>query len=329
MNKLVPCNRDNGSRVANAAGSDLRRCDEGDALSSARSSEHRDEPAPAQPCYRYLCYRALVSLSAILFAAIFAVTAQAQTGNDRVQVTWSDPSRPGLVTVSLLSGSISVKTHGGPDVTVQGSSVGRRGRNPDRTPDGLTRIDTNGGLIINEANNVLTISSPSFMEGANIEIEVPVKTNLKLNTINGNTIVVDGVDGQIEVTNTNGNVRLVDVSGSVVAHAMNGNLFATVKEVAPDKTMSFSSFNSNVDVTLPPATKGNLKLRSDNGAVYSDFDIKLNPNAPPVTENTRDGRGNGRLRIEMDRTTSGTINGGGPDIEIRTFNGNIYLRKAK
>jgi hypothetical protein len=31
----------------------------------------------------------------------------------------------------------------------------------------------------------------------------------------------------------------------------------------------------------------------------------------------------------VDRSIYGTINGGGPDFELRTFNGDIYLRKAK
>ncbi len=28
-------------------------------------------------------------------------------------------------------------------------------------------------------------------------------------------------------------------------------------------------------------------------------------------------------------TIYGTVNGGGPDFELRTFNGNVYLRKGK
>jgi hypothetical protein len=31
----------------------------------------------------------------------------------------------------------------------------------------------------------------------------------------------------------------------------------------------------------------------------------------------------------MDRSIYGTVNGGGADFELRTFNGEIYLRKAK
>jgi DUF4097 and DUF4098 domain-containing protein YvlB len=30
----------------------------------------------------------------------------------------------------------------------------------------------------------------------------------------------------------------------------------------------------------------------------------------------------------MDSTMKGTINGGGPEIQFKTFNGNIYIRKS-
>jgi len=105
--------------------------------------------------------------SAVLVATMFAATVQAQTDTERsrVTVTWSDPSRPGLVTVSLLLGSISVRTHSGKDIIIDGGSIGRRGRGPDVTSDGLRRIDTNGrGLTIEEANNVLTVSSGNFSQ---------------------------------------------------------------------------------------------------------------------------------------------------------------------
>ena len=43
----------------------------------------------------------------------------------------------------------------------------------------------------------------------------------------------------------------------------------------------------------------------------------------------RDDKDKGKFRLDVDRSILGNINGGGPDIELRTFNGNIYLRKAK
>ena len=59
------------------------------------------------------------------------------------------------------------------------------------------------------------------------------------------------------------------------AHTVNGNITVGLDHVTPDKPMSFSSLNGRVDVTLPGDTKARLRLRTTNGAVYSDFDVKM------------------------------------------------------
>ena len=150
---------------------------------------------------------------------------------------------------------------------------------------------------------------------------------MKLSITNGDNLVVQGVDGEIEATNTNGNISLTDVSGSVIAHSTNGKVVATLKRVTPQKPMAFTSLNDNIDVTLPSDTKANLKLKAENGDVWTDFDIQIKPNAAPAIQDTRN-KG-GRIRIQVDKSVLGTINGGGPDFELRTFNGNVYIRKAK
>ncbi len=90
--------------------------------------------------------------------------------------------------------------------------------------------------------------------------------------------------------------------------------------------MAFTSLNGHVDVTLPPTTRANLRMRSNNGDVYSDFDVQLAPSTPTVEESRS---GNGRYRINRNRAIVGTINGGGPEFELRTFNSNVYVRKGR
>src|SRR5215471_3758547 len=97
----------------------------------------------------------LVSL--ILFAALVldvaaSPQAQSDTGN-RFVVNFSDPSRPGLLKVNLFNNGITVRSYNGKEIVVETTS--RRGRQrPDRTSDGLIRIDTNtAGLTIEEENN--------------------------------------------------------------------------------------------------------------------------------------------------------------------------------
>jgi hypothetical protein len=236
-----------------------------------------------------------------------------------------------------------VRTHSGRDVIVEGRAVANR---QPAVRDGLRRIDTGGaGLTIEEQNNVLTISNGSFFgRGGNIDLQVPARTNLTLSAVNGGSITVDGVEGEIEVSNTNGNVTLTNVAGSVVAHAMNGRLVASMREVTAGKALSFTSMNSNVDVTLPASTKANLRIRADNGGAWTDFNIQNATSVPAVDDNRNRGTTNTnantnnnnpargrapRVRIETARTTTGTINGGGPDVEIRTLNGDIFLRTGK
>jgi hypothetical protein len=85
--------------------------------------------------------------------------------------------------------------------------------------------------------------------------------------------------------------------------------------------------NGNVDLTLPATTKANLRIRSDNGDAWTDFDLQQTQVAPPTVEDARN-RG-GQFRIVTNRTVTATINGGGPDLEVRSLRGNIFIRKAK
>jgi DUF4097 and DUF4098 domain-containing protein YvlB len=140
------------------------------------------------------------------------------------------------------------------------------------------------------------------------------------------------VDGDIEVSNVNGPITLTQLAGTVVANTVNGKLTATLTRVTGDKPMAFTSLNGNVDVTLPASIKATFKLRSDMGDVFSDFDIQLRPapNEPDRRAAIREnqGRREGRFQIEVNRAIYGAVNGGGPEIELRTFNGSVFVRKG-
>ena len=271
----------------------------------------------------------LIGLITTAFALAMGSQATAQDNPDRVTVSFSDPSRPGLVKVHMVEGSITIQAYNGKDVTVETKPRGRStNRRPDSNAQGLRRIDNNSsGLVAEEENNVISISTGIGRTG-NLDIQVPARTNLNVSTVNGGTVTIEGVDGEIEASNTNGRVTLTDVSGSVVAHSVNGRVIASLKRVTPQKSMAFTSLNGNVDVTLPMDVKANVKLRADNGEIYTDFDMQLKPSTANTTTDDSRARG-GRYRIEVDRSMTGTINGGGPDMEFRTFNGNLYIRKAK
>ena len=86
-------------------------------------------------------------------------------------------------------------------------------------PAGMRRLTAGrrGNLSVEEDNNRIEVRSRTVNGDMDLEIEVPVRTNLELRVVNGGDIAVEGVEGNLEVNNVNGPVRLTGVSGSVVA----------------------------------------------------------------------------------------------------------------
>lgn len=252
---------------------------------------------------------------------------------DRVTVPFTDPSRPHTLKVHLINGGITVKGYDGKEAIIETRGAGRDGddrhsRRAPRGAEGMKRIEnTSLGLTAEEEDNVLTIGMRPNRD-TDVVIQVPVNTSLKLSCVNGGDISVDRISGEIEVNNVNGGVTLTNVSGSVIAHALNKNVVVKLNQITPEKSMSFSSLNGDIDVTLPADTKARIKLKTDNGEIYTDFDVRLDPSArQPVVEDGRSNRG--KYRVRIDRAMYGTINGGGPEFQFQTFNGNVYIRKAK
>jgi hypothetical protein len=155
-------------------------------------------------------------------------------------------------------------------------------------------------------------------------IQVPRQTSLYLRLTNGGGVTVENIEGEVDANVTNGFLKLNGISGSAVAHALNDDVTAVIDRVAPGKPMSFTSLNGDVDVTLPANAQARLKMKSDNGEIYTDFELKLEGGAPPVVEPRAKG---GRYRVKIDHSIMGTINGGGPDFQFTSVNGKIFIRK--
>jgi hypothetical protein len=262
-----------------------------------------------------------------LLAAGFVLSQEAPA--DKVTVTFTDPSRPGTLKASLLEGSINIKGYQGKEVIIEANARERGSHRGGERADGMKRLQSPGaGLTVEEENNVMNISVGAMGRGVNLSIQVPTRTSLKLSTVNDGDITVERVQGEIEVNNVNGKVTLTNISGSVIAHALNENVVAVFDAVTPGKTMSFSSLNGNIDVTFPQDVKANVVMKSDQGEIYSDFDIRMDPSGrPPVVKDSR--KEGGKYRIRLEKALYGTINGGGPEMQFKNFNGDIYIRKKK
>jgi len=290
----------------------------------------------------------LTVAAVLLFVGTLSFTQE--LGTDRVTVPFSNPGQPGFIEVHVQRGSITIEGYNGLEViieaTLRESKIGEFGGELADRVEGMTgtlqkKEDKSGkiaglkklilpgstGLSVEEEDNRMEIRTRTLKNSVDLVIQVPLSTSLDLSSMMGGAIEVDNVKGEIEVRNMSGPINLMSVSGTVLANSMSGGIEVTFDEVNPDTPMSFSTMSGDIDVTFPASTKANLKLKTDFGEIYSDFEIDLN--RTPQKVETEPEEEEGRYRISFDKYYLGSINGGGPEFVLKTMRGDILIRKAK
>jgi hypothetical protein len=305
--------------------------------------------------------KTLIALLALAGLALAAAPLAAQSAQaDKAVVPLSDPTKPAIIKAGVLRGSITVKAYEGKDVIVEARvrekslsgededipipaiaavPPARRaprvwtGRDRDeedkkRSAAGMKLIRVAAtGLEVEEENNEVQINTESWKYATDLVIQAPASSSLEISTTNDGEVTIEGIRGAIEVDNTNGPITLRNVSGSAVLNTVNGDIEVVLTRVAGDKPMSFTTMNGDVDVTLPADLKANIKMKSQMGEIYSDFEVAVKP-APVKTEDSAKSA-KGAFRVSFDKAIYGTINGGGPEISFSTFNGDVFIRKGK
>lgn len=267
-----------------------------------------------------------IAVALLAAAAALPAPAQEVLGPERIVVPWSDPSKPGTIEVGLVNGGITVEAYSGKEVIVEARGRREGASRAGETKNGMRRIpNVSLGLTVEEERNELSIGSDSWQHAIDIRLQVPAATVLKLSCVNDGDIEVRGVSGEMELTNVNGAITVHAAAGSVVAETVNGGVKVDFVRLPAERSMAFSTLNGDVDVSLPASLKASVRMRSDNGEIFSDFDVALAERGPRVREQ----HSPGRFRVVIEKEVVGTINGGGPELYLKTFNGNIYIRKAK
>jgi hypothetical protein len=274
----------------------------------------------------------------ILVTTLLVLCAMASTfgqGGNEFTIPFSDPAKRGKLKAHLNSGSITVKGTARKDVLVRYSQeVGRdhdhddddHDKDKDKSSsgrDGLRRIG-GGGLELeaSENANLVKVSSGSWNVETNLEIEVPSGIDLNVSTYNDGDLMITNVQGEVELTNYNGEITALNISGSVVATTYNGDIKVTFDKVTEGKPMSYSNYNGDVDLTFPAATKATFKMKTESGDIYTGFDMNITSSGPVKQQDK-----SGSFKLKIDEWKRGDINGGGPEVTMKSYNGDLYIRK--
>jgi hypothetical protein len=262
-----------------------------------------------------------------LFILLAGSVSFGQSGaTESLTVPLSSPGKPYSLKVHLVTGSIKIVGYEGKDVIV--NVTPRKNDDEEKSVDtknGMKRISVSGGYEVTakEADNTVTINTGNPNKALDLELKIPQDVKLKIGTVNDGEVIVENVSGELEVNNVNDKITLTNISGSVVANTVNGDITVTFKTIDPKAPMAFSTLNGDVNVTLPADTKANLKLKSDNGDVFSDFDIDIDKTPTKIDKTTEPGM----YKIKKDDWVYGKINGGGPEMMMKNMQGDIYVKK--
>ena len=254
-----------------------------------------------------------------------ALLLQAQSTTEQIAIPLSKPGEPGVLKVHMMHGNLQVKGYEGKEVVLR-MQLPEEQASISPAKNGLRKITSNNfGLEAREENNVVSVESMLMQRNGNgnLEVLVPRRFSLKLQTVNGELVEVDGVNGEIEVSNVNGSIRLQNVEGSAMLNTVNGNINARFEKITPDVPMAFTNLNGTVEVSLPASASFSTKAKTEHGSVYTDFDMKLRQQKERVKTSTK----GGVYRVNVDNWLQGDVNGGGPEFLFKSLNGDILIKK--
>jgi lia operon protein LiaG len=223
------------------------------------------------------------------------------------------------VVVEMQGGDVTVEGYDGDELVIRGNGF----EAPPKNAQGLRAVyntaedNTQIGLAVTPGTgNSLRIVKASRKE-ATYTIRVPRRTAVVFTETNWGSgdLLIRDLEGSIEANLKSGDMKLLNVSGPVVANSVSGDVVIRFTGMRPEPS-SISVVSGDLDVSMPPASKVNLTLRSISGEIYTDFDLNLS-------------KGADNMNRVGGQTVNGNINGGGPAVSLKTISGDIFVRKAK
>lgn len=257
-----------------------------------------------------------------VFFLILIIAKPARAQSEQLVIRLSNPGLPGYLAFDNPKGSVKITGYDGQVILV--NAILRYYENGNQDNAGMHKIERKAfDLSAEEKNNQVSLVCMSNNKTVDFDIKIPRNFSLKISSFDNGKIEIIRVSGNIEADNPSGDIILDYVTGSAVLNSVNGKIKALFSAVDPALPMMFTSLEGNIELYFPEKVNANIKLRSENGDLFSEFNIK------PIrrqTEVRNDVQGSA---YTLENWTVGMLNNGGPQYFVSTFNGNIYLKKYK
>ena len=163
---------------------------------------------------------------------------------------------------------------------------------------------------------------PNYEYIINITVRVPKNTNLYLSAINKGHIMVQDVHAKLfRVSNINGSIDMVDVSGTTKANTINKDINISYRE-NPFEDSSYETVNGDLNVTFANEPDADITFKTMNGDFYTHFDVQ---NVGPKLLKTSKQHKRG-VKYKFDTENRLKMGNGGTKYTFKTLNGDIYVK---
>jgi hypothetical protein len=229
-----------------------------------------------------------------------------------------DVSAGGLLKIETDVGALRISAHDSESVKVE---VDINGRDEDNMK---VNFDSSGNDV--SINGVVDRKKNGFFNGRRLKvtytIKVPKSYNLdvdtsggsiKISDLNGNvdahtsggSISLGHIDGLVNIKTAGGSINVEEVTGTIKAHTSGGSVNATISK-QPTGDSKLTTSGGSITVYLAADIAVDLSAKANGGRVRSDFEV------------------DGKVKK---KSIQGSINGGGPDLVLKTSGGSVKVNK--
>jgi hypothetical protein len=247
-------------------------------------------------------------------AAKVKIEVYEEDGILKIETKYPKPSIKGLnVSISysvMIPSQASIKARSvSGDVTLENIG-GKAEANTISGNVGITKVGqgANGESVSGDVT-VVDVKDGLYCKTVSGEVEARnISGNTELNCVSGD-ITAEKIKGDVSAETVSGNVKMLDISGAdvVKAKALSGTVVYD-GEINRAGRYTLNAHSGRVEMIIPSGSAFDFEASTFSGSINTEFEVVVS----------------GKVSKKQ---ISGSVNGGGADVNLKSFSGDIYLKK--
>jgi len=237
---------------------------------------------------------------------------QAKTYNKELNV-----AAGGLLKLETDVGAIDIDTHAKDTVLVE---VNISGKDEDKMQVNIKKSGDNVSINGDLDRSGFGFGSTSIR--VTYKITLPESYNINVDT-SGGSIEVEDLKGKVDAHTSGGSISVEDVEGDVNIKTSGGSL--ELENIIGK--INAKTSGGSIKLKLPTNPTKDTKVKTSGGSItaYLAKDVAIN-----LTAKTSGGRVSSEFDVNgstSKRKIEGTINGGGPELVLKTSGGSVRIKE--